>query len=57
MKPHRNCKTPSECLRACVCLDGWHCAHGKPLEEIFTEEQRAKHRAQDALYEETMKTP
>lgn len=28
--PHRDCKTPSECLNASTCLDGWHCAHGRP---------------------------
>jgi hypothetical protein len=40
-KPHRFCKTPSECRRACACLDGWHCVGAalaekqEPLGEDF----------------------
>ncbi len=36
--------------------DDNHEHRDRPL-EIFTEEQKAKFRAQDALYDETMKTP
>ena len=28
--PHKECKTPSECIREQVCFDPWHCSCNAP---------------------------